>query len=462
MPAVFALLIFGGLIGRGISQGREITNGYRVAAREAIARKDLEKAKFYYSRLVSTGNRGSEQDQFNMVSVLDASGDGQAASELLDQLAPDDEVGYAQAHKQKAAMIYQFIAKNGPSKAALERLHWHLRHGARDPSVESDLLWANYYLAIEQIDNAIGRLSSAANRNPDLWFEIAGLYRKIDRPDDAKRATNRAEAVAVQKLDGNPLDVMQRLRLADIMMAKGNQDDAQEILSEGLRLTGNDPAIRRAASNFALVKLKSIANDSGDAAQRQRFVLLNKAIELDPENQAVYETLSTFYVSVESETARDVYRKQLEKWITQGVSVAYAHFTLGNLLWLEKDQENAIFHMEKAFEMEPSLTKVANNLAWLLVHSETPDLQRAEDLVRLAIEKDAGHIRYADTLAAVLFAQRRYADALVQYEKVLPQTQGQKRRETHERLAEIYDKLGQNEIAKSHRDRIAEMSDAKS
>lgn len=463
VPAILVLVIVAGLIGRGVYSSRTIANKYRIAAREAIDRNDMEKAKFYYSRLVSTGEKGTPRDQLNMVAVLDASGDGEAAKDLLNELAPDDTAGYSPAHKQKAAMLYRAIAQDGPSKAMLERLHWHLKHGAKDQSVQSDVMWANYYLTVEQFSKAAVRLDAAASKDPDHWFEISNLYRRMGRKDDARRAAGRAETRAREQLKKDPLDTRQRLRLADVLMMDEKPEEVRAILKEGLRLAPDDPAIRRAASNYALVTMGKVGTEpdselSEKDKQRRQFRLLSEAIKIDPKNQAVYSALSALYAGIDSETTRKSYLAELRRWITEGLEVPYAHFTLGNLLFTEEDQDGAIFHLEKAFEMDPSLSIVANNLAWVLSHSDQPDLDRAEQLIRTVIDETDSSLRFADTFAAVLFKQKKYNESLNQYEKILPKTAGAKRIEVHERLAEIYDQLGQPEMAESHRDRIAEMT----
>ena len=454
-PSIIVLVVIAILVWRGISGQRDIAERYRAAARQAVAEDDLERAKFYYLRLVGAGDRGSQQDQLNWASILSASGDMQGALDQLDQLAPDDAIGYAPAHLEKAKSLA--VGQRRARQADAEKLTlmaWHLKHGARESTVENDLLWGDYYIAMNQIDNAILRYSSAASRNPELWFRIAALYKRVGRKDSFERALARAETFSIQKLSENPLDVGQRLQLADIFAESSRFDDLKRLLGEGLRLTPQDAAMKRAASTYALLESKRV-EPKGKDSEKRRASLLAQAGRLDPSNPRLYKELTELFSQAKTAEERASYRRQLESWIAEGESVAYAHFALGNLVWMEGvDPDKAIFHFQTALEIDEGLLPVANNLAWVLAHTEDPDLERAEELARLAYDANPDIASYNDTLAVVLFKQKRYRECLPLYEKVLGASSPTKKLELHERLAKIYEELGQDDIAQIHRSKL--------
>ncbi len=454
LPAILVLAVVGGLIGRGIYSADKIQAEYRVAARQAVADKDLEQAKFYYSRLVGAGDKGSEQDQLNWISILSASGDTEAAIDKLNLLAPDDSVGFPSAHLQKAKMLSAARAQPpGLNPEQLKQLAFHLRHGARDATVENDLLWGDYYLAIEQIDNAIERLESAASRKPEIWFDIANLYGKLGRVEDSTRASNRAEAYALATLEANPLDVNQRVRLLVILANQKKYDQVEALLSEGMRLSGDSPVLREMASNLVLMRMDQLAADDPDG-DRKRISLLSESARLNPNNPNVYKMLNAFYAQSRTSEARLELRERLEAWITEGQSVPLAHFTLGNLLWLEKDQDGAVFHLEAALKLDPTLAIVANNLAWILCNSSKPNFERSEQLIQMAIETVPNNQSFQDTMGTVLFKQQKYAEALPYLEKVLPLANGEKKIDLHTKLAEVYEKLDRPKLAELHRKQL--------
>lgn len=479
LPALVSLLCFWGLVAKGIFCSDQISNAYRAAARSAIASEDLTRAKFYYSRLIGEGDQGSVADQFNLISILRASGEVNAANDLMKRLAPDDQMGYPPAHKLRALSLQESVKANGPSKELLKKYQWHLTHGAQEKTLQNDLLWANYHLVVKEFTEAVLRLTSAASRDPNLWFDIANLYEQMGRRLDARKARQRAESHARQRLDDEPVNVTQRIRLAEILRKDDRLKELRELLQEGLRISGDDPAMRRAASNFLLFQItqnkkarssepslsaddafkkKSLVFDATDL-QRQ-FLLLQQAVKLDPQSPNIYQMLAAFYDQLDTAKAKRECRKQLQRWITEGLEVPYAHFTLGNLLFLEDDREGALFHLERAIQLDPTLTSVTNNLAWILAQGEAPDLERAESLIQAAIEISPENARFADTYGDILFQQKRYEEALAQYEKALPRRRGPARIKTHQRLAEIYNQLHRPELAQSHRDRITELERA--
>ncbi|TWU47560.1 Tetratricopeptide repeat protein [Rubripirellula tenax] len=450
-PVILVILLVGGLIVRAVSKKDDIASEYRVAARQAVADKDLDQAKFYYSRLVGSGDRGSEQDQMNWVSILDASGDTQAAREMLERMAPDDSVGFASAHRQKAIMIGAAIAREGTSPERVEQLQWHLRHGARDSTPENDILWANYHLAVEQVDKAVDKFESAASRKPELWFDISNLYRRLGRTEEANRASKRAQDYSAQILQSEPTNIGQRLRLLVLLANEKKFDQVEAILGEGLRLNSDNIELRNMASNLTLIRLEEIKDDTLEA-KRNRLTLFAQAAKLNPSNPNVYKVLNQLYALSDSKTEQATIRDQLEKWITDGHAVPMAHFTLGNLLWQESDTKGAVFHLEAALKIDPSLAIVANNLAWVLSQAEEPDFERAEELIKMAMETAPKNHSFRDTMATVLFEQEKYKEALPYLEHVLPHAVGEKKAKLHEQLAIVYESLGQESMAKRHRE----------
>lgn len=452
LPAVAVLAVFSGLLGRALYSADRVSSQYRLAARQAVASEDLAKAKFYYSRLVGAGDQGSPQDQMNWISILIASGDQESALAQLDQLAPENEIGFEPAHREKAKYLVSQVEQSQQVDPDLvKRLHWHLRQGARDSSAESDLLWAKYHFRLEQTDQALRRLESAAVRQPDLWLQIATLQRQLGRPDDASRSLSRAERHARNILDRDPLDVNRRLQLADALNQQDRFQEVGSLMEEGMRLTGNDSAMRRAASNHALMASRKLSTEDSAIEQKQ-MQLVYRAVSLDPNNPLIYTLLSQKYTADGKEESRDAYRKQLETWIAEGISAPYCHFALGNLLFMQGDVAGATFHFEVGLRIDPSLTIVANNLAWVLVNSDSPDVERAEQLIRTALSQDQNNVQFVDTLAAILYVKGDWKGALEAFEKVLPLAKGEKKQTLHGKLASVYENLDRPEMAATHRE----------
>ena len=128
---------------------------------------------------------------------------------------------------------------------------------------------------------------------------------------------------------------------------------------------------------------------------------------------------------------------------------------------MEENHKESLFHLEKAFELSPQMLDVANNLAWLLAKGPEPDLERAEKLIRSAIEKRPNDIRYHDTLAGVLEESQRWDEALVELEKVLSVTSGNASPDLHTRLAKVYRALGNESMAEMHEEEAEKLGPKK-
>ncbi len=92
---------------------------------------------------------------------------------------------------------------------------------------------------------------------------------------------------------------------------------------------------------------------------------------------------------------------------------------------------------------------VANNLAWILAHADPPDLARALELGNQAVALRPNDARFRDTRGRILVKMKRWNEALTDLELVLRSEPEQT--DLHQLLAEVYDRLGSNEMATEHR-----------
>lgn len=457
-PLLLVVCVLVVLMGRGLYQHDQILNDYRNAARQAMAEKNLELSKFYYTRLVGNGDRGTVQDQFNWFHVLAASGDASAAQKQLNDLAPSDATGYGPAHLLKAKSLLSVVDREDLDRdKILTEVEHHLQQGAWGKSLENDLLWSQYYLASKDTEQAILRLNSAAKQNPDLWFEIALFFQRLNQAADATRCYENAVQHARKQLRADPTNTTARLRLATIFSDRGERDTVRKLLVDGIRLDEQDRELKLAASNFALLQLDSISDNQPDA-EKQRLILLAEAAELSPNNENVYKAIQAFYYRARTAEQRRAYRAMLEEMITSGKNVAAAHFALGNLLFNDGESEAASFHLEAAVRMNPDTAVFANNLAWVLAHSEPADLDRADEFVSIALEAQPENVDFMDTMAAVRMKQKRYREAIPLLELVLARASDGRLEDLHLELAKAYEGIGQVSLAARHREQASAVS----
>lgn len=104
------------------------------------------------------------------------------------------------------------------------------------------------------------------------------------------------------------------------------------------------------------------------------------------------------------------------------------------------DDERAVAYYRRALDIDPSLYPVANDLAWLLSHSEqAADPREAVRLAESAVVASGDDPNYLDTLAAAYAAAGRYGEAV----------------RTAERAAELARAGGDEDMAREIEERLA-------
>ena len=127
---------------------------------------------------------------------------------------------------------------------------------------------------------------------------------------------------------------------------------------------------------------------------------------------------------------------------------ALAHFALSNVFSLEGNGQQAEWHLEQAYNLEPQFVLVLNNLAWTLATKAEPELDRALDLATQVVDRVPDDGRFRDTYATVLMKQGKFQQAVLEFEKALLTITNKK--PLHEKLANLYEQLGQHELANLH------------
>lgn len=458
LPALLTSAAFGGVLISGAT-GKDATSRiYRDEGRKAMEAGDVDKARFYYTRLIASSDLGDSRDQLNWASMLASTGDHAGALKLIDRLAPDGQVGYGPAHREKAILLMRSAADGQLEADAdfIQLLQFHLTHGARDQSIDSHQLWAYFYLATGQPDRALSRRAQAAQQNPDLWLEVAALCGPGN--PDRLRYLGRAETHAQAMLAQDPLDFARRVMLVHALVQQERTDDAEQVLRSGLALQDR-PELRRLYSDLYLVRMGQELRAAGAGEQLQqdtdrlrRIVrLVGQASDVDPQNPAVYQQWAALYSRIESDSYRRQLRENLERSIVAGESIAFAHFTLGGMLWMAGEQERSLFHTETAFKQDPRFMDAANNMAFMLANKDAdPDLDAAERLIRQALDHAPDKIAYLDTLGDILVKRQQWDEALTVLERVLPRVDPASKKLVHGKLATVYDALGQPALAAQH------------
>ena len=123
--------------------------------------------------------------------------------------------------------------------------------------------------------------------------------------------------------------------------------------------------------------------------------------------------------------------------------------TLGVQAFKVQEFKLARGHFERVVAMDASNAGAANNLAWLLTETEPVDLNRGLEIANRAVELAPDRPEYRDTRGQILTKLKRWQEAALDLEYAvngLTETA-----QTHQSLANVYEQLGNRELAAAHR-----------
>jgi len=205
--------------------------------------------------------------------------------------------------------------------------------------------------------------------------------------------------------------------------------------------------MRRSAADFYLMRFDLLSTEK-EPFDKQ-FAYLQKAIALDSDYIPTFNRLINLYANSRDNRRTQELTQLLHDMIEEGKSAAIAHFALSSILLMDGDAKGSESQLRKSLKLDPMTAVVCNNLAWSLANnSESNQLEEAYQLATKAVAADPRNAEFRDTLGFVLMKQEKFEEAITEFERALPSAVLKK--PVHINLAICYEKLGRQEMAKSH------------
>jgi tetratricopeptide (TPR) repeat protein len=445
--AMLGFLIYVGL--QVIARPEAINNRYSKEVQAAMEKGDFAKAKTYFNRIMQDQELSQPQKLQWMV-VLAETGEREKAEALLDELAPDDAVGFAPAHKIKALQIASQL-KSSDNPMRLASLEKHLTK-SHDESPMTQQAWAIYYKMVDKPDKAIEALAKAAQYDPTFFTAIAKYQGELNRSYDQQETLQIAEKQFREILDKQPLNSRTRVLLANSISQQRRYDEAQEVLVAGMAKQP-DRLMRVATAEFFTMRHDLEQAGGNDTGKRIQYLF--RALGAQPHHPPVYERLVKLAIEDEEDDESAVrIRDELNHLIAQDEPNPMAHFALSNILWQQGEREQATVHLELAHKIEPKFVIVLNNLAWVLAHQKKPDLERALELAEKAVKISPDDGRYRDTRGSIYLKLKRFKDAIADLE--LAVTDVEDKLAVRKKLATAYSEIGMNDQAEIQKKLVAD------
>jgi len=454
VPAVLAFAAAAAAVILARGQRPDLAATYRNAAAAAFREEKWEDAKLYFERLFRLDG-GTAETRFLLGLSLERLGAADEAESLIRGVAEGDAGGDPRANRWLAAKL---LATEGAlrdprrSSEAYRHLAAAERGLPNDAAVKLDL--AKYHLAVGETPAAISKLSAAAAIEPALNYELARLLSAAGDAAAALRAMARAESHFKRRLESTPGDRAARLALSSCLATLGRADEAVATLRTGMAVDPDGPCAAAAAGLYLAAYDRLAAQQSPD--DKAMIAVLRQALSLDPNSAGAAARLASFGepagtsgtpASLEPGVEREA-RELLEGLLAAGEQPAAVHMALGLKASRRGATDEARWHFERAYDLDRSLTGVANNLAWTLSHDEPPELGRALAVIDAALAEAPAVPAFLDTRAEIYRGMGRWEEALADFERALPAFANDER--FHRSLADVYGRLGKSTISAKH------------
>ena len=442
LPAVAILAVVGSILGQAHLQSKGTAGRYWQQAQAAMAQKDYPQAELLLTRILQEDTAHQGEARFALAVIYNDTGNVERAESLFRILAPEGQRGFKDAHRRLAIILADRISGTSTPRE-MERLRWHLNAANEEDTPEMALAWGRYAVATRNLVAARKHFLVAVRQFPDLWLTLGEIDLRFGDRTAAIGHFEKSSQHLAKRVTDNPEDYRARVDYAQVLMKLGRLDDARVVLEDGQKLKPDGEWSWLLAS--LAVNLHDVMKIQ-DADLSSLFTQLDKALEYEPNHGPALNRLMA-YARTSSDDNSEL-RTILSRAIAEGKQPALAHLAMGNLAWIEGDRNKAAFHFERAISIRADMAVVLNNLAWLISHENAPDLPRALDLVNAALEQRKEFPEFLDTRGTIYLKQANWNKALEDLEKALIGSTDKK--PIHEKLAEVYQKLGMIEISAEH------------
>lgn len=409
-----------------------------------------------YSRKLSILEPHEKKHRYHLALAADGQGAKSRAIHLMESIAPRDRRGFGLAHWWLARHWATLAEGNSPEGLAAQ--NWHLSQFLRSHSehVEARTSLARTEAGLGNHDVAIRHLQRVVKQKPELHLVIARLSGHIGDTEGVMQHAQHAVTAFEERLSRNTADLDARLRLADALSLMKRPMEAAQVLEEGLR-RHDSTELRAGLARLCLHSADVLASQSTNSETLQRRLsLIERALILQPGHEEALKRLAKIVVETDPPHSRAA--EILQECLASGTAPAVVHMVLGAHALGRDDTETATLHFEAAHKLQPEFPACMNNLAWSLANSQPPQLLRASQLSENAVRLAPGRPEFHETRGQILLMQGRYREALPDLERGL-RSNGDIS-VTHASLADVYDALGQRELAEKHRKKAESHTDS--
>ena len=392
-----------------------------------------------------------------------------SALDVMKFIAPDDRVGYCNAHVWRAQKeLRNWSAESGLDQRdseVIKQLEYALQ-SEPDNSLAllslSDFYQAKAREAVEGteeykifIDKAIEPLQKVVvGQGEELtMLQVRAIPSLIQLLIDSGRneeAKNRLELERyrispVARRNADLFEIWYSLIRCAIQLK--DYQLAQDIMQEALQLVTSEDVRRKLIllqSEMVLDRAEDFTDMKDREQFRTRFKMLCSAIEINPRNRAIYQKLLKF---VAAQTNPDFNEDWLRELLV-GSNSGIVQILLGMYEINQGNVSQGQTHWSIAQDTTGGTPFVINNLIDTAANDYPDDFSEILDMVSLAIELFPEHHLLYQTRGVYLMKQQQFQDAAVDLEHALEELPNMV--SLHKYLIDCYEKLNQPDRVLEH------------
>lgn len=251
----------------------------------------------------------------------------------------------------------------------------------------------------------------AAPNTPGSYTNLAAVAANENRLDEAAQLYERALSI-----DRVHFDAL--AGIIKIYAATKRTNEAHARVDQALSTQPNNPALHylkaQAYGTSEPGVVKNEAQLQEDA--RQAETALRRAIEIDPDFIAAYESLAALFVNLrQPDRALAEYHKIAERRPDD----AKSYTMMGMVEESRGNYDAAINHYRRTLQIDPESPIAANNLAVLYADHGKGNLDEAVQMAQAVVRKFPNQPGFADTLGWVFYKKGLFQPAVEQLQKAV-------------------------------------------
>ena len=325
----------------------------------------------------------------------------------------------------------------------------------REPNnVAVKKMYAEYLIFEQRYASAIPILDELSEVEPMLGLQAAAFARRLGDRDAAEQYASKTLEKIEDMLKDDPTNAFLAMHIARNQIFLERHSDAIRTLRRSIDLvkTKDEKRMLSQALGDAIVAYVNFIekSPSDTITERLRVLrMLDVAIQIAPNNPRVVTMVADHVLNSLNDDNAEI--TSVRRGLIEGSPLGISHFINGTSALMKGDQDQAELHLEQAAKQMPRSGAILNNLAVALAMRSQPDYERALQVSNAAIEQvSAPTPHFYETRGQILFRMGRFRDAISDLERALAEPTLAKK--AHQMLADCYEKVGDLELARGHRD----------